>query len=427
MAAITTRNGSRTIQFIMPDSVRRKTIALGKMTDVKAAIIKERIEDLLTSKRIGERPHDETVRWVARLNGKLRRKLEEAGLIAPSQSEAAVTLSSFIDNYIAGRCDVKGSTATVYGHTRRNLLEHFGAARALASITEGDADEWRLNLMKQGLAQNTVRRRSGIAKQFFRQAVRKRLIASNPFADLKSTIQKNQGRAYFLSAEDAKLVIDACPDAQWRLIVALSRYGGLRCPSETLGLRWQDVDWERGRFWVRSPKTEHHEGHEGRWVPIFPQLRPYLLEVFEQAEDGATSIITRYCASTQNLRTEFRRILKRAGLTPWSKLFHNMRSTRETELTQRFPLHVVCAWLGNSQPVAAKHYLQVTDEHFEQASMLDVSAAQALQQGSEAPRIETQDERETPVEDLNSPECAAVLAGSPSLTDSDWATQDSNL
>ena len=30
--------------------------------------------------------------------------------------------------------------------------------------------------------------------------------------------------------------------------------------------------------------------------------------------------------------------------------------------------HVVCKWIGNYEPVAAKHYLQLTDEHFEQAS-----------------------------------------------------------
>ena len=28
---------------------------------------------------------------------------------------------------------------------------------------------------------------------------------------------------------------------------------------------------------------------------------------------------------------------------------------------------MVCAWIGNSQPVAAQHYLQVTDEHFAKA------------------------------------------------------------
>ena len=30
-------------------------------------------------------------------------------------------------------------------------------------------------------------------------------------------------------------------------------------------------------------------------------------------------------------------------------------------------MHVVCRWIGNSQPIAAKHYLQVTDDHFTKA------------------------------------------------------------
>jgi hypothetical protein len=58
------------------------------------------------------------------------------------------------------------------------------------------------------------------------------------------------------------------------------------------------------------------------------------------------------------------RIIRKAGLKPWPKLFQNLRSTRETELADQFPQHVVCAWIGNSQVVAAKHYLQVTDDHF---------------------------------------------------------------
>ena len=49
------------------------------------------------------------------------------------------------------------------------------------------------------------------------------------------------------------------------------------------------------------------------------------------------------------------------------KPFQNLRSTRETELAETYPIHVVCAWIGNSEAVAAKHYLQVTDEHFERA------------------------------------------------------------
>ena len=51
----------------------------------------------------------------------------------------------------------------------------------------------------------------------------------------------------------------------------------------------------------------------------------------------------------------------------WPKLFQNLRSTRETELAEQYPIHVICAWIGNSPAVAAKHYLQVTEDHFKKA------------------------------------------------------------
>ncbi len=62
------------------------------------------------------------------------------------------------------------------------------------------------------------------------------------------------------------------------------------------------------------------------------------------------------------------RIIKRTGLKPWPRLLHNLRSTRQTELSEIFPGHVVCAWLGNSRAVAQDHYLQVTDAHFVRAA-----------------------------------------------------------
>ncbi len=70
-----------------------------------------------------------------------------------------------------------------------------------------------------------------------------------------------------------------------------------------------------------------------------------------------------------NLRTQFERILKRAGIEPWERLFQNLRASSETELANEYPLHVVTAWLGNTEKVASKHYLQVTDAHFEQGSV----------------------------------------------------------
>jgi len=254
---------------------------------------------------------------------------------------------------------------------RRNLVEHFGANCDMATITPGDADEFRVTLRRK-MGENTVRRHCGRAKQFFRAAVRKKLIPENPFGDMKAlNVKAVEDRFYFVTREEAFKVLEACPDAQWRLLFALARFGGLRVPSEPLALRWSDIDWEHDRINVPSPKTEHIEGKESRLIPIFPELRPYLEEVWEAAEPGTEYVVTRYRSTEANLRTQLMRIINRAGLKPWPKIFQNCRSTRETELAEQFPLHVVVAWIGNTQAVAQKHYLQVRDEYFTKAAKRD--------------------------------------------------------
>ena len=134
----------------------------------------------------------------------------------------------------------------------------------------------------------------------------------------------------------------------------------------------RDVDWEHDRITVRSPKTDHHAGGESRIIPMFPELRAYLEECFDLAEPGSEFVITRYRDTNANLRTQLLRFIRRAGVQPWPKLFQNLRSTRETELTDDFPMHVVCQWIDNSQPIAAKHSLRVTDDPFSRAVRLRV-------------------------------------------------------
>jgi hypothetical protein len=113
---------------------------------------------------------------------------------------------------------------------------------------------------------------------------------------------------------------------------------------------------------IRSPKTGN------RWIPLFPELRPHFEEAFECAAAGELYVVTKTRNAGSNLRTTFEKIVYHAGLEPWEKPFQNMRASRETELAQTYPLHVVTAWIGNSAPVAAKHYLSVTEDDFDRAS-----------------------------------------------------------
>ena len=360
-------NGRKAIQFAAADGSRR-TIRLGKASLATANAVRVKVEHLVASSVTGAALDDETARWVARLDSVMYDKLAGVDLVAKRES---AKLSEFIDAYIGGRADAKGSTVTTYRRAQNKMLAFFQVHTRLRDVTPGDADEfarWLRDPKGGKLSEATARKTVSIAKQFFRAALRKKLILENPFADHSGTVPANRARDYFISRAEAAKVLEACPDAEWRVLFALSRYGGLRCPSETLGLRWADIDWARSRMTVRSPKTEHHENGANRVVPIFPELLPYLRDAFESADDGAEYVITRYRDTAVNLRTQLQRIIKRAGLKPWPKLWQNLRATRETELAEVFPAHVTSAWIGNSQVVAAKHYLQVTDEHFERAS-----------------------------------------------------------
>jgi hypothetical protein len=92
-----------------------------------------------------------------------------------------------------------------------------------------------------------------------------------------------------------------------------------------------------------------------------------------------------YRSTNANLRTQLLRIIERAGVKAWPKLFHNLRPTRQTELAEKYPIHVVCAWLGNSQAVAQEHYLQITDAHYAHAAQEPLKAASAAQNPAQYP------------------------------------------
>jgi integrase len=355
-SVVTEAGGRRLIQLSPSEHPNRPKLRLGKVSKREAESARIHVENLLRGKVTGSAYPPATAEWLAGLPVLLRRRLERFGLIEPQERRECPTLAEWLKTYVRGRRDVKDTTATVYGHMSRNLLAFFGKSKRLDEITPGEADGFRVYLKTQErLADNTVRRRMGIAKQFLRAAVRRKLIPDNP------------ERLYFVSREEAEAVLDACPTAQWRLVFALCRYGGLRCASEVARLKWGDVNWEKMRFTVHASKTEHEADAGIRVVPVFPELYPHLREAFEEAQPGAVYCCPQFPHANQMYRKYIVRFIRQAGLKPWPKLFQNLRSSRETELAEKYPVHVACAWIGNSPQVAAKHYLQVTESHFAKA------------------------------------------------------------
>jgi integrase len=361
MTSITTRKtGSRFIRFDDEDGMTQ-TISIGRTPQRVAETICRHVEVLASSRAMSSSISRDTALWVTTIGDNLHGKLARVGLVEPRQR---ATLGNLIESFIRSRDDVKPSTRLVYKRAKKHLLAHFGENRRLDAITKADAHEWRHYMLRYGLAEATTRKATSIARQMFREAIRRGLVEINPFDGLPATVGGSTDRLRFIARDDMSKVLAACPCNQWKAIFALARFGGLRCPSEVLSLKWEHVNWEKDRLTIPSPKTAD-QGKASRIIPLFAEVRNALLTVFEEAEPGAERIITRYRPGA-NLGVHAARIIQRAGLKVWPKVFQNLRASFATELVEQLPTHVAADWCGHTQAVAQKHYLQVTDEHFDQ-------------------------------------------------------------
>ncbi len=371
MASLANDPGGTRRILVMVDG-QRKTVRLGKMPKKKAERALQHIEELASCRIDGSAPHDETARWVAGLADVIRQRLVKAGLASPRQGVRSLTVGQLIKQYEAKKTPgYKPGTIQVHDRAFASMREHLGADTPIADVTAGDAEDFRDSMLNtDGLAEATVRKRCAIASKLFRYAIKHRLIDRDPFDDgevPRANVGTNHHR--FIKAETARLVMAKLPSAEWKALFAMSRWGGLRVGSEPRLLTWPDIDWERERIRVTSPKTERYAGRGTRTLPLFPELREALREWQELAPELEPLVFPMLVGKTdQWLRKTMFWAIKLAGVEAWPKLWHNLRATRQTELEQSFPTHVVCAWLGNSTATAKKHYLMVTDDHFAQAS-----------------------------------------------------------
>lgn len=368
------KRGRWRVEFFVPTCPKRKTLRLGIVSQRVAEEIKGKIERIVASQKAGLTLDEATEAWVSRLPEHLRQKLVALQVIGDAGRRVRSTLAGFIDDYLTARTDLEPGTQSNLRAARIWLEEYFGATREMDSITAGEAELYRAWLgTTGGLAENTIRGVCRKSRQFFRSAFRQRLIRENPFAGMKrlTDLASPKSRQFYVTRALAERVLAICPDDEWRLIFALARYGGLRCPSELVPLAWADIDWKKGQFLVHDIKNKRHEGRETRTVPLFPELRPFLEACYRAKDRHPTKVIKRVRCTKNNLRTQMTRILKRAEIKVWPKLFQNLRSSRESELIKAHCIEVACEWIGNTPAVAAKHYLQITDEDIARANGTD--------------------------------------------------------
>lgn len=385
MASLSNEAGRRVIYASLPG---RPKIALGRIPKKQAESILRHVEDLTAAKLDGSSPHPATSEWLAGVDDKLRKRLALLGLATPRTRPATFTLAEAAEKVVTQKVNWAEGTRVSFDQHIRIAKEFFGARRDLKAVTTSDVRDFQAWLIsKKGQAETTASLCLRHLSQCFAVAIESRAMDYNPVA---AVAKPNRPREKpFISAKQAEAVMkELTPPLQ--TLFALSRYGGLRTPSEHRGLTWDRVNLPRRRMTVYSPKTKTE-----RVVPIFPELLPYLEAAWDAAEEGDTFVCPAARGDNSTLTAQIQAAAKRAGVARWRSTFHALRSSRVTELLQAgMHPHKVAKWIGHTIEVQQAAYATVTEDDIDAAAGLIAPEKMGAEMGAEHARNEgNRDER----------------------------------
>lgn len=363
-------NKGPSLQWYDSDGERR-TLYLGKCPKRWAQDFTINCERLIQHAEFGDPLDRKTAAWLAELKPTWRAKLAAKGL---AEAATIVSIEDLVDDCLRSAIDsgVQPSTMEKLHAAAVNLYEYFGRGRSVHAVTPGDAADYagwlRQNGRRDGrgtqLAASTTGKQLKTVSGFFRRAVNKEIARRNPFEGLAREAPGADAQQY-VPCEVVARVLRHCEPAL-ALRVALTRFAGLRHPSEVEALELDWVNLPERRLLAFSPKNQRHEHKRWREVPIDPALAPYLEDAVEKAPTG-----TRYVAwerrgiTSTAWRNALERACRRAAVVPWRSLWHSLRGSRANDLIDAgVPEHVVCTWQNTGPKELRRHYLRPTAEHF---------------------------------------------------------------
>ena len=220
---------------------------------------------------------------------------------------------------------------------------------------------------KGGLSARSLKLHKNIITQALDEAVKNRLIASNPcqWVELPS-IQRREPTFY--SAEQIEKLLMAVENERLGLLIRMTVFYGLR-RSEILGLQWSNVNLDEGYFHIRHTvvkissvvtKNKTKNASSYRSFPLVPEFREALMREREGQQKNRVDFGDRYADSDyvfvwddgrpfspDYVSHAFQKILKKNHL-PQIR-FHDLRHSCASVLLSRgFTLKDVQEWLGHA-------------------------------------------------------------------------------
>lgn len=332
----------------------------------------------------------------ARLN-KLLVDRDSDRLVMPSRLTLAEFVEQWKEKALRGR--VTARTFRTYDEDlQRYILPALGDKR-LTALSAWDIQGVYASLTARGLSANTVRHAHTVLRNALKQAVKWRVLPSNPAdsVDLPKSDRVQKFRA--LTAQQIGTFLAAVADSPWKAVYHLMLNTGLR-PGEVFGLTWEHVDLARCELVVaqtvtygpgRVPVISVPKTKKARRVSFTQELAQVLLEHKEATAgidnprglvfptiDGALIHPNNWS------KRDFKGALKRAGLPSDVRLYDLRHSMATLALEAGIHPKVVSERLGHSTTkLTLDTYSHVTPHMQEQAG--ERLAGLIYRSGDEAP------------------------------------------
>lgn len=314
-----------------------------------------------------------------------------------------------VDEYVvewleAYKCNIAILTYNSYKTmTDSRIVPYFQKLQIpLKELTGDEINEFYISLRNDGLTGATAQRYHSMLHLAFKQAVKRRIIPSNP-CEQADRPKATQYIGTYYNTEELKQLIDCLEGDPMSIVIILAAYYGLR-RSEVLGIKWDAVDFTENKIYIRHKIIENKckgsrlEGYDVmknnssyRSMPLIPFVREALLaERAKQADmqrmlRGAYNrTYTEYvCVDAignlikpQYATTHFKVILARNGLKEIR--FHDLRhSCASLLLANKVPMKMIQDWLGHSDMSTTANFYSHIDytSKIESAELIGMALA----------------------------------------------------
>lgn len=156
-----------------------------------------------------------------------------------------VTVAEILTEWLrTKKTEVRPQTVAGYEITiRRHIVPALGSI-AVQKLTAARLQRQYSDWLDQGVGVRTVRNCHMRLSQALDQAVRHNIVASNICRSVRQP-KESKKRAAVWDTEDIKSFLNVAQDDSLHPLWHLLLYTGMR-RQEALGLRWRDINWERG-------------------------------------------------------------------------------------------------------------------------------------------------------------------------------------